>query len=134
MNITSSILIAEKMLIEMLEKHSVIGKMISGVYVYLPENVKLPYIHIHKISTKDYSTKTFQSTEIKINLHCHSNEKGNTQLSIIQDEITRMFANKRFDYEGNIFLSSLTTSEIAPSKKGSNYTLNLDINLKHMEN
>lgn len=122
-------LVAQRYMIEKIMSHTLLKNIISGVYVYLPDEVKFPYGHIQKITTKNFGSKTTKGIDIRVVVKFYSNQKNFKELYIIEDCLSQIFGVVKAE-ECGTFISYIKSQEITHPSKGGNYVLTSEINIK----
>ena len=67
-------------LYDALASHTPLINRITGVYDYVPENVKAPYVAIGDPTVNDWGTKTFNGEEVTFTLNVWSSYKGKSEV------------------------------------------------------
>jgi hypothetical protein len=86
-----------------------LNSKVTGVYDYVDENTKFPYVTIGNPTVSPFPTKTSHGEEILVNLHVYSKYKGKTEAFDILNLMIRAATKEDLQLEGGftVFLMEL---------------------------
>lgn len=92
--------ILQKKLIELLQNHFA-GRGKVGVYDYVPDGAKPPYITLGSIVTEDVSTKTEDCYRVQQQINIWSTYKGKHEINLVAEEVINLLTSR----DGHLDLS-----------------------------
>lgn len=83
-----------------LSEDAFLKSKVTGVYDYVDENTKFPYVTIGNPTVSPFDTKTSHGEEVLVNLHVFSKYKGQTETFDILNLMIRAATKEDLQLEG----------------------------------
>ncbi|MBN8828636.1 MAG: hypothetical protein J0H68_08010 [Sphingobacteriia bacterium] len=128
------LIVCQKYIIETLSTNSEFKKNSNGVFIYTPQNIAFPYVHISKIKTKDWSSKTEIGQIIFYSFTIYTHQNSIVELTNISNCLYKILNNKFFETnEFKISSIKFLNSEITHKNNGTAFQMTCEYKLYIME-
>ena len=107
-----------------LSEDAALTSKVTGVYDYVDENTKFPYVTIGDPTVSPFPTKTSHGEEVLVNLHVFSKYKGKTEAFEILNLMVRAATKEDLQLEGGFTV-------IRMELEGMNVITDIDGKTKH---
>lgn len=102
----------QEIVLAKLKASSSLMALITGVFDFVSEDTKMPYVTIGEDIHNDWSTETSNGTDCNITIHTWSNYLGRRETKLIQGEIYNALHKTTFTVSGyNVVLCDFLKSE-----------------------
>jgi len=91
-------------LYDQLSEDTALTIKVKGIYDYVPENTKYPYVVIGDPTVSPFATKTSHGEEILVNLHSYSDYKGKSETYGILNLMIQAITKTDLQLEGFTFI------------------------------
>jgi hypothetical protein len=124
----------KKEIYKILNSDESIKNMVNAIYHHIPENAVYPYIHLSKLTSKDWSCVSFTGMRCFLYINIYMQDTANKKVINVAEKIRHKLHNTNFDIDGGKVTSCMymlgDLSLISEIKNIYKFTSQFEIKLK----